>query len=126
MEKVRKMNRNGAKDDKYHEMDKYNMEVIDRIVQEGMWNGRVKVVEAGSSLVEQAGDPFYKRYSAISGGIVNMFLAIHSDIFVGTEVSSYSVMVANGRFHRGYLENYFFVPEGLKPVARKKQIRFVC
>lgn len=112
--------------DKYTVLNEYNLEVINRVVEEGMWDGRVKVVEAGSSLVEDAGDPFYKRYSSIAGGIVNMFLAIHSDIFIGTEVSTYSVIAANARFHRGLFENYFFVPEGLKEVARTKQHRFAC
>ncbi|CAJ1967672.1 unnamed protein product [Cylindrotheca closterium] len=112
--------------DKYTVLNHQNLKVINRVVNEGMWDGRVNVVEAGSSLVEEAGDPFYKRYSSISGGIVNMFLAIHSDIFIGTEVSTYSVIAANARFHRGLLENYFFVPEGLKEVARTKQYRFAC
>ena len=112
--------------DKYTPINDHNLKVINKLVAEGMWNGRVKVVEAGSSLVEQAGDPYYQRYSTIAGGIVNMFLAIESDIFIGTEVSTYSVIAANARFHRGLIENYFYVPEGLKEVARTKQYRFYC
>lgn len=47
-------------------------------VQNGMLGGKVKVVEAGSAMVEAAGNPFYKHYSNIVGGIVNFFfLAIH-------------------------------------------------
>ena len=118
--------RKTRKTDKYTPINEYNLKVLNQLVEEGMWGGRVKVVEAGSSLVEQAGDVFYERYSTIAGGIVNMFLAIHSDIFVGTEVSTYSVMAANARFHRGLFDNYFYVPEGLKEVARTKQYRFAC
>lgn len=118
--------RKKGKIDKYTHINNNNLKVIDQILEEGMWGGRVKVVEAGSSLVKQSGDPFYKRYSTIAGGIVNMFLAIHSDIFIGTEVSTYSVIAANARFHRGLFENYFFVPDGLKEVARTKQFRFAC
>jgi hypothetical protein len=92
-----------------------------------MWNGKVKVVEAGSKFVEEAGDSYYKRYSTVAGAILNLFLAIHSDIFIGTEVSTYSAYAVNSRFYREVGDNYFYVPEGLKPaITKEKQHRFVC
>lgn len=116
-------------EDKYHVMNEYNLNEINRIVEEGMWNGKIRVVEAGSKSVQDAGNSYYKRYSTMAGGIVNLFLAIQSDIFVGTEVSTYSVHAANSRFYRGIPQeaNYFYVPEGLKPaIQNDKQHRFGC
>ena len=116
-------------DDKYHNLNHHNLEEINNLVQKGMWGGKVKVVEAGSAMVEDAGDPFYKYYSNIAGGIVNLFLAIHSNIFVGTEISTYSTMAANMRYYRDLKENYFYRPDGLfhvTPPEGKKPFRFNC
>ena len=96
------------KNDKYHILNDHNLKEMNRLVKDGMWGGKVEVVEAGSAIVEKAGHPFYKYYSNIAGGIVNMFLAIQSSIFVGTEVSTYSVMVSNMRFYRD-IKNDFFI-----------------
>ena len=115
--------------EKYHVLNRHNLNEIDRLVDEGMWNGRVRVVEAGSRLVERAGDPYYKRYSNIAGDIVNLFLAIHSDVMVGTEVSTYSVQAVNSRFYREERENYFYRPDGLysaTPPREKKPFFFGC
>ena len=115
--------------DKYHIMNHHNLKEINRLVQEGMWGGQVKVVEAGSAIVEEAGDPFYKYYSNIAGGIVNLFLAVQSNIFVGTEVSTYSSMAVNMRYFRDLKENYFYRPDGLfhvTPPDRKKPFWFAC
>ena len=38
----------------------HNLNVIDEIVESGLWNGRVRVVEAGSELVrKEAENPYY-------------------------------------------------------------------
>ena len=110
-------------------VNRYNLETINDLIKNGMWGGRVKVVEAGSHLVENAGDPFYKRFSNIAGGIVNFFLAVHSKILVGTEVSTFSTLSMNTRFYRDERENYFYRPEGLHwvtPPESEKPHRFVC
>jgi len=66
-----------------------------------MWGGKVKVVEAGSAIVDAA-------------GILNFFLAIHYSILVGgTEVSSWSTLSINSRYYRDIKENYFYRPEWL-------------
>lgn len=116
-------------DDIFHILNDHNLKEINKIVEEGMWDGKVKVVEAGSRLVKEAGDPYYKYYSNIAGGIVNLFLAIQSDILIGTEVSTYSVQAMNSRFYREQRENYFYRPEGLHwvtPPNATKPHRFVC
>ena len=115
--------------DKYHVLNDNNLKEINNLLKFGMWDGKVKVVEAGSQLVNEAGNPYYKHYSNIAGGIVNLFLAIQSDIFVGTEISTYSVQAANTRFYREERENYFYRPDGLfwvTPPDVDKQFRFVC
>ena len=92
----------------------HNLNVIDEIVESGLWNGRVRVVEAGSELVrKEAENPYYSYYSNIVGGIVNFFLAIQSSIFIGTEVSTYSTLVVNSRLYRGIQDSYFYRPQGL-------------
>lgn len=116
-------------DDKFYQLNDYNLKEINRKVQGGMWGGKVKVVEAGSGIVEEAGDPYYKFYSNIAGGIVNLFIAIQTDIFIGTEVSTYSVQAMNTRFYREERENYVYRPEGLHwltPPGVNKPHRFVC
>jgi len=116
-------------DDIFHILNDHNLKEINKIIEAGMWDGKVKVVEAGSRLVEEAGDPYYKHYSNIAGGIVNLFLAIQSDILIGTEVSTYSVQAINSRFYREERENYFYRPDGLHwvtPPSVNKPHRFVC
>lgn len=128
MESEAKSTRNEK--DKYHIMNDYNLEKMNKLVQDGMWGGKVKVVEAGSAVVENAGHPFYKHYSNIAGGIVNLYLAIQSSIFVGSEISTYSVMASNMRFYRDMKDNFFYRPEGLyrvtPPDGKQKPFRFVC
>lgn len=112
------------------ELTAYNLQVINDCLENGLWNGRVRVKEAGSKYVEEIStDPWYSHYSNIVGGILNFFMAIQSDIFVGTEVSSYSTLVANSRFYRGQRNNYFYRPNGLywvTPPNATKPHRFVC
>ena len=115
--------------DPIHDLLLNNFKEINQLVQQGMWGGKVRVVEAGSKMVEEAGNPFYTRYSAVTGGIINLFLAIESNIFIGTEISTYSASAVNGRFYREQRENYFYHPDGLywiTPENRTKPYRFSC
>eukprot|EP00979_Chaetoceros_neogracilis_P009572 scaffold2184_cov266-Chaetoceros_neogracile.AAC.31 len=113
----------------HQKVNRHNLNEINDLLDNGMWGGKVKVVEAGSAIVEEAGNPFYKYYSNIAGGIVNFFLAIQSKILVGTEVSTWSTLSINTRFYRGIKENYFYRPEGLHwvtPPNVTKPHKFVC
>lgn len=117
-------------DQSIQELTAYNLKVINDCLENGLWNGRVRVKEAGSKYVEKISkDPWYRHYSNIVGGVLNFFMAIQSDIFVGTEVSSYSTLVANSRFYREKRSNYFYRPDGLywvTPPNATKPHRFVC
>ena len=65
----------------------------------GLWNGNVPVVEFGSEALRGT---VYEHRPSLSGSILNYFLALDADIFVGTEVSSFSHDVLGARFYRGF------------------------
>eukprot|EP00534_Pseudo-nitzschia_fraudulenta_P015282 CAMPEP_0201232660 /NCGR_PEP_ID=MMETSP0852-20130820/4504_1 /ASSEMBLY_ACC=CAM_ASM_000632 /TAXON_ID=183588 /ORGANISM="Pseudo-nitzschia fraudulenta, Strain WWA7" /LENGTH=672 /DNA_ID=CAMNT_0047525169 /DNA_START=36 /DNA_END=2054 /DNA_ORIENTATION=+ len=85
----------------------------------GMWKGRVPVFEFGS---EALSGTVYSKRPSLSGSILNYFLALDADIFIGTEVSSYSNDILGARFFRERrsnddwdlrTNNYKYRPEGL-------------
>jgi len=118
-----------ARRNHHDKVNKHNLDLINNLLENGMWGGKVKVIEAGSELVENEGDPFYKRFSNIAGGIVNFFLAVQSKILIGTEVSTFSTLSMNTRFFRDERENYFYRPDGLHwvtPPNSHKPHRFMC
>ena len=92
-------------------VNRHNLDSIQDLLENGMWGGKVKVVEAGSAMVEASGDPFYKYYSNIAGGIVNFFLAIHSKILVGIEVLTWSTLSMNSRYYRDMKDSLFYTPD---------------
>jgi hypothetical protein len=49
-----------------------------------------------------------------------LFLAVESDIFIGTEVSTYSVHAVDRQFHRRRRENYFFDQGDFETCHRRK------
>lgn len=91
-----------------------NLKVLNHILAQGLWGGRVKVMEAGSKLAIESKHGIYSKYSTLSGGIINFFMALQANIFVGTEVSSYSSALVKSRFFRNKHDNYFYAPQGLK------------
>jgi len=68
------------------------------IITGGMWNGTVPVIEFGSEALQGT---VYDQRPSTSGSILNYFLSLDADIFVGTEVSSFSHDVLSARFYRG-------------------------
>lgn len=109
-------------------LNRKNLDMLDDLLEKGMYNGRVRVMEAGSELVQQTHHPYYSTYSAISGAIVNFFLAVESKIFIGAEISSWSSFVANTRFFRGSLDrSFFYRPTGLvQSTTEDLPHRFEC
>lgn len=106
-----------------------NLQTLNEIISKGLWDGRVKVVEAGSELAKRSKYPMYSKYSSIVGSIINFFLSLEADIFVGTIVSSYSTSVISYRFFREKKQNYFYMPNGLDWVTSpkvKEPPRFAC
>jgi len=122
-------NEKATKKNEFMILNDYNLKIINDMVENGMWGGKVKVVEAGSRMVETVGSDFYKYYSNLVGSIVNFFLAVQSDILVGTEISTFSTLAMNSRFYREQRENYFYRPMGLhwmSPPSATKPHWFSC
>jgi len=88
-----------------------NLVALNRAIKTGLWGGKVKCFEFGSEFLK---DTKYAGYSATTGAWVNFYLAINSKLFVGTEISSWSHSVMETRFYRGDLENYKYLPTGIK------------
>lgn len=112
-----------------NEMAFHNLKILNEIISKGLWNGRVKVVEAGSELAKQSEHPMYAKYSSLAGSIINFFLSLEAEIFVGTIVSSYSTALVSYRFFREKKQNYFYMPHGLDWVTSpdvKQPPRFAC
>lgn len=96
----------------------YNLDVLNELLMNGLWKGKVKVIEAGSKLAkDQHMYDIYSGYSTIVGGIINFFLSLDASVFIGTEVSSYSSMVITSRFFRNKYDNYFYSPKNLSLVT---------
>lgn len=117
--------RRKSEGDDVHHLNDRNLKEINRILKEGMWGGKVKVFEAGTELVKNTGHDWYGYFSEISGAIVNLYLGIQSDIFVGTEVSTYSSQAVNSRFYRDLQDSYFYRPDGLHEATSKPHV-FGC
>lgn len=108
---------------------KYNLVVINDIIKTGLWNGRVRVHEAGISLAKNSRHDIYSKYFSLSGSILDFFLAVQADIFVGTEVSSFSIDVEITRFYRDKRDNYHYVPGNIERTTTsdtKYPPRFKC
>ena len=105
-----------------------NLNTLNDLISNGAWGGRVKVVEAGSKLAIESKHKIYSKHSTVAGGIMNFFISLQANTFIGTEVSSYSSALVKSRFFRGSLDNYFYVPEGLN-LATKGDVeppKFAC
>ena len=87
-----------------------NLEALDRATTKGLWGGRVEVLEFGANALANT---TYAKKPSTAGAMLNFFLGIEAEIFVGTEVSSYSHDLLATRFFRGYRENYKYLPRGL-------------
>ena len=89
----------------------HNLRVLNDAFKNGLWDGRVKVIEAGTALAENTE---YHKNRLLVGGIINYYLALGAKIFVGTEISSYSSDVVRERFYKGAKQNYFYYPDEMR------------
>lgn len=87
-----------------------NLVALNDARDKGLWDGRVKVIEFGSNALEGT---WYSNKPSTAGAMLNFFVGIGAEIFVGTEVSSYSHDLLATRFYRGYRQNYKYLPDGL-------------
>jgi hypothetical protein len=88
-----------------------NLAALNQAVQNGLWGGRVQVFEFGSNALQ--GTKFAHRPST-TGAILNYYIALGGNVFIGTEISSYSNDLLSTRFYRGNRENYKYLPSGLE------------
>mmetsp|Transcript_34332 Transcript_34332/g.75168 ORF Transcript_34332/g.75168 Transcript_34332/m.75168 type:complete len:511 (+) Transcript_34332:270-1802(+) len=98
-------------EDESNEIAKENLQLLNDAIDNGLWDGRVQVFEAGSDILEKS--KYHEFAPSIGGSIVNYFFAVQADLFVGTEVSSFSTDVVTTRFVRGNVKNYKYLPEGI-------------
>lgn len=109
-----------------------NLQLFNEMLERGLWNGSIPVFEAGSHSLDQHDKTtleYFGRYQSITGSVLNFFLAVESDIFVGTPVSSFSTDVIATRFYRNLTESYFYLPQGIIPAVEptdKLPPRFSC
>jgi hypothetical protein len=87
-----------------------NLAALNRAVKQGLWGGRVKVFEFGANALK--GTKFEDRPST-TGAMLNYYIALGGNVFIGTEISSYSVDLLSTRFYTGNRENYRYLPSGL-------------
>jgi hypothetical protein len=91
-----------------------NLRELNRIRDEGMWNGTVKVFEAGAAYIIRTSseEDELRQSQAIAGSVLNYFLALRAKWFVGTEVSSFSMDLIQSRYFRSNRLNYLYRPGG--------------
>ena len=97
-----------------------NLRALNQAVEQGLWNGRVAVFEKEKTT---------RKTSGVFGALTSFFIALQSNLFIGTEVSSYSMDLITSRFYRGDRHNYLYRPEGLvhaTPQDAVRPPRFQC
>ncbi|KAL7579703.1 hypothetical protein ACA910_021848 [Epithemia clementina (nom. ined.)] len=100
---------------KENELAAQNLALLNQIRRDGMWNGTVPVYEAGTGTLPR--ESFYAQSApSISGAILNYELALDSDLFIGTWISSYAMQIMATRYHRNQKENYLYGKRGVKKV----------
>jgi hypothetical protein len=87
-----------------------NLLVLNQMRADGMWNGTVPVVEYGGGALNGTR---FMDYPHISGAILDYFIAVDADMFVGSPLSSWSFDVIEARVYAGKLENYMYFPNGV-------------
>jgi hypothetical protein len=107
--------------DKYHILNDHNLKEINKQSAKACGDGEAKSKWSRLALDSP------KRLATLATSVtptllveVNLFLAIESDIFVGTEVSTYSVHAVDRQFHRRRRENYFFDQGDFETCHRRK------
>jgi len=89
-----------------------NLAALNRAISEGLWSGRVKAFEFGTNSLSETK---FARYPSTVGAWVNFYLAAKSEVFIGSEVSTWAHDVMKTRFFRGNLNNYIYFPTGIEP-----------
>lgn len=124
------LEKEGYPDEKHPENTNWigveNLQALNDVLENGMWNGRVKVFQFG--VTGLAGSKFENR-SSITGAMLDYYIALNSKVFIGTSVSSFSHALMTTRFFRGEMENYEYLPDGVArwtPPGLEKPPGFDC
>ena len=120
------LEKEGSNPDGDNQVAVENLAVLNRASVGGLWDGRVKVFEAGMPSIKNTR---FEAYPGISGAAVDYFLAVGAKLFVGTEVSTFSTDLIAARFYRGNKANYHYSPTGLQLVTTQNSTvppRFHC
>jgi hypothetical protein len=91
-----------------------NLRELNRIRDEGLWNGTVKVFEAGAAymLTKSPEEDELGLYPGIAGSVLDYFLALHAKWFIGNDVSTFTMDLIQSRFFRSNRRNYLYRPSG--------------
>lgn len=103
-----------------------NLKALNDAVTKGLWGGRVKVFEFGANALKGTA---YEEKPSTSGAALNYFLSLEADIFIGTEISTYSHDILATRFFRNRIMNFKYLPSGLEdwtPPGTKQPPGFSC
>lgn len=87
-----------------------NLVVLNELRESGMWNGTVPVDE---TVMEILKGTRFMEYPSVSRAVLDFFIAVGSDIFVGSPVSTWSLDVIEARVYAGVYENYMYFPNGV-------------
>lgn len=87
-----------------------NLAILNHARDVGLWNGKVKVFEFGGPGLK--GTP-YEHNKVLVGAMVDFYIAQHGQIFIGTDISSFSVDLMRNRFYMNKIDNYRYLPDGL-------------
>ena len=87
-----------------------NLHMLNQVRRDGLWNGTVRVQEAGTGSLPKT-SWYGKHAPSVAGSLVNYQLALQSDIFVGAPISSYAMHLFATRYHaRQNATNYLYLP----------------
>jgi GDP-fucose protein O-fucosyltransferase len=84
-----------------------NLVELERVLQHGMFNGTVPVYHGYSNILQGTR---YSTKPSTTQAMISYYIALQSDVFVGTRVSSYSQALVAARFYRNNMQNYEYVP----------------
>jgi hypothetical protein len=96
-----------------------NLQRLNALRDYGMWNGTVPVKEFGSNALRGT---VYEHRPSLAGSILNYFLGVDADIFVGTEVSSFSHDLLAARFFRRRWSQHPDYYQRLQDAAKESDI----
>ena len=95
-----------------------NLNTLNRITQNAS-NAILPAFECGETVLQQfyAANPSIPDHGTLLQSVINFYLAVSSEIFVGVAQSSYSTDILTTRYWLGKgSSNYRYTPNGIEPV----------